>query len=75
MSKCFRVQKQIIPFEEWAEVYDYEEGQRIKIEDLINQLYHNAIQDNSMSLTPCEHYRDYIYIDDVVMGIEKLLKF
>ena len=28
-----------------------------------------------MSLTPCEHYRDYIHIDDVVIGIEKLFRF
>ena len=52
--------------------YAYGEGQR---KDSINQLYYNAIQNNPISLTPCEHYRDYIYIDDVVIGIEKLLRF
>ena len=53
--------------------YAYGEGQRK--DSLINQLYHNAIQNNLMLLTPCEHYRDYIHIDDVVMGVEKLLSF
>ena len=53
--------------------YAYGEGQRK--DSLINQLYNNAIQNNPMSLTPCEHYRDYIHIDDVVIGIEKLFRF
>ncbi len=53
--------------------YAYGGGQRK--DSLINQLYHNAIQNNPMLLTPCEHFRDYIHIDDVVIGIEKLLSF
>ena len=53
--------------------YAYGAGQREN--SLINQLFFNAIHNKAISLTPCDHFRDYIYIDDVVTGIEKLFRF
>lgn len=50
--------------------YAYGAGQQHN--SLINQLYKNSIENNKMKLSPCEHYRDYIYIEDVVRGIEKI---
>lgn len=37
---------------------------------LINQLYRNYLEKTTMNLSPCEHYRDYIYISDVIKGIQ-----
>ncbi len=53
--------------------YAYGEGQRKN--SLINQLYSSGRDGKIIKLTPCEHFRDYIYIDDVVVGIEKLISF
>ena len=39
---------------------------------LINQLYAAYVEDATMDLSPCEHYRDYIFISDVVHGIEMI---
>jgi len=52
--------------------YAYGAGQQHN--SLVNQLYQNSIVNNGMQLSPCEHYRDYIYIEDVVKGIEKISK-
>lgn len=53
--------------------YAYGEGQRK--DSLINQLFNSGREGKNIKLTPCEHFRDYIHIDDVVVGIEKLLSF
>lgn len=37
---------------------------------LINQLYRSYLEKTTMNLSPCEHFRDYIYISDVVKGIQ-----
>ena len=37
---------------------------------LISQLYRSYLEKTTMNLSPCEHYRDYIYISDVVKGIQ-----
>lgn len=37
---------------------------------LINQLYKSYLEKSAINLSPCEHYRDYIYISDVVKGIK-----
>jgi nucleoside-diphosphate-sugar epimerase len=37
---------------------------------LINQLYKSYVENSTMNLSPCEHYRDYIAISDVVHGIK-----
>ena len=47
-------------------------GQRSS--SLINQLYDCYLDKSIMNLSPCEHYRDYIYISDVVKGITLLEK-
>ena len=47
--------------------YAYGAGQYAN--SLINQLYKSYIENKKMKLSPCEHYRDYIYISDVVQGI------
>lgn len=39
---------------------------------LINQLYQNAVEKSTMNLSPCEHYRDYIHVSDVVEGIKRI---
>ena len=44
-------------------------------DSLINQLYCNAIKNNPMSLTPCEHYRDYIIYRRCSDGRRKIVKF
>jgi nucleoside-diphosphate-sugar epimerase len=36
---------------------------------LINQLYRSSVGGLELSLTPCEHYRDYVYVSDVTEGI------
>ena len=41
---------------------------------LINQLYRNCVKNSVMNLSPCEHYRDYIHISDVVHGIKLMSK-
>ena len=37
---------------------------------LINQLYKSYLEKSTMNLSPCEYYRDYIYISDVIQGIK-----
>lgn len=37
---------------------------------LINQLYRCYLEKSTVNLSPCEQYRDYIYISDVVCGIK-----
>ena len=37
---------------------------------LINQLYKSYLEKSTLNLSSCEHYRDYIYIADVVNGIK-----
>jgi UDP-glucuronate decarboxylase len=39
---------------------------------LINQLYRNFLDKTVMNLSPCEHYRDYIYVADAVDGIKRI---
>jgi len=39
---------------------------------LINQLYRSYLDKTVMKLSPCEHFRDYIYIADVVDGIRRI---
>ena len=50
--------------------YAYGAGQ--KHNSLINQLFKSAEDGQNMDLSPCEHYRDYIYIEDVAQGLEKI---
>ena len=50
--------------------YAYGAGQ--KHNSLINQLFKSAEDGQDMDLSPCEHYRDYIYIEDVAQGLEKI---
>ena len=50
--------------------YAYGAGQQHN--SLINQLFENSRNGTEMSLSPCEHYRDYIYIEDVAKGLEKI---
>ena len=39
---------------------------------LKNQLFKSSIEGTSISLSPCEHYRDYIYVGDVAEGITRI---
>jgi len=39
---------------------------------LINDLYQAHIRGTSVSLSPCEHYRDYIHMVDVVEGLRRI---
>jgi nucleoside-diphosphate-sugar epimerase len=39
---------------------------------LIKQLFECSLTENNMSLSPCLHYRDYIYISDAIKGFIKL---
>jgi nucleoside-diphosphate-sugar epimerase len=50
--------------------YTYGSGQ--KHNSLINQLFQSYLSDSQMSLSPCEHYRDYIHVLDAAKGIAKL---
>jgi len=50
--------------------YTYGSGQQHN--SLINQLYKNSISNNIMELSPCEQFRDYIYVEDAVNGIYKI---
>ena len=51
--------------------YTYGAGQ--KENSLINQIYNCSLGNEDMNLSPCEHYRDYIHVSDVAIGIEKFL--
>jgi UDP-glucose 4-epimerase len=50
--------------------YTYGVGQ--KHNSLINQLFQNSIQGDEMSLSPCEHYRDYIHVSEAAEGIIRI---
>ena len=39
---------------------------------LINDLFQAYLKGTSVSLSPCEHYRDYIHIIDVVEGLRRI---
>jgi len=47
--------------------YTYGAGQQH--DSLINQLYKNAVEGNEMQLSPCVHFRDYIFVEDAARGI------
>jgi nucleoside-diphosphate-sugar epimerase len=49
--------------------YTYGAGQ--KENSLINQVYRCSLGNENMNLSPCEHFRDYIHVYDVVKAIEK----
>ncbi len=53
--------------------YVYGYGQRKS--SLINELINAKLDQRTTVLGPCEHYRDYVFVDDVVSGIEKLIYF
>jgi nucleoside-diphosphate-sugar epimerase len=52
--------------------YVYGPGQRKG--SLINELFESFCEDRDAILSPCEHFRDYIYVQDVVDGIIRLTK-
>lgn len=52
--------------------YTYGAGQQHN--SLINQLYKNAVAGNEMKLSPCLHYRDYIFVEDAARGIIEMAK-
>ncbi|MDC1023093.1 NAD(P)-dependent oxidoreductase, partial [Alphaproteobacteria bacterium] len=52
--------------------YTYGAGQ--KHNSLINQLFQKSITGGEMSLSPCEHYRDYIHVTDAAMGISRIVE-
>ena len=52
--------------------YVYGPGQRQG--SLINELFEAHVQHRDARLGPCQHYRDYIYVQDVVAGIMRLMK-
>jgi len=39
---------------------------------LINDLYQSYLKGTDVSLSPCEHYRDYIHMIDVVEGLRRI---
>jgi nucleoside-diphosphate-sugar epimerase len=39
---------------------------------LINDLYQAHLKKTSVSLSPCEHYRDYVHVLDVVEGLRRI---
>ena len=52
--------------------YTYGSGQ--KPNSLLNQLLRCSLGNEIMQLSPCEHYRDYIHISDVVEGMKKIIR-
>jgi len=52
--------------------YTYGAGQRHN--SLINQLYKNVVTGKEMQLSPCVHFRDYIYVEDAARGIIEMAK-
>ena len=50
--------------------YAFGSGQRQ--DSLINQLYKCSVNGTDIDLSPCTHYRDYIYVEDAALGIVKL---
>jgi nucleoside-diphosphate-sugar epimerase len=51
--------------------YTYGAGQ--KANSLINQLFQCSLGNEIMQLSPCEIFRDYIHISDVVEGMKKII--
>lgn len=52
--------------------YTYGAGQQHN--SLINQLHKNAVAGNEMQLSPCTHFRDYIFVEDAAEGIIAMAK-
>lgn len=52
--------------------YVYGPGQRAG--SLINELFRAYTEKTRPQLGPCEHYRDYVHVQDVAEGIVRLLK-
>lgn len=50
--------------------YTYGAGQ--KHNSLINQLFKSSLQGGDMNLSPCEHFRDYIYVSEAAEGIIRI---
>jgi UDP-glucuronate decarboxylase len=50
--------------------YTYGVGQ--KHNSLINQLFETYVQAGTIGLSPCEHYRDYLYVAEAAEGIRKI---
>jgi nucleoside-diphosphate-sugar epimerase len=50
--------------------YTYGAGQ--KHNSLINQLFKSSLSGDDISLSPCEHFRDYIHVSDAAEGISEL---
>ena len=50
--------------------YVYGAGQRPG--SLINDLYQASLTGTEVSLSPCEHYRDYIHVSEVAEGLRRL---
>jgi dTDP-6-deoxy-L-talose 4-dehydrogenase (NAD+) len=50
--------------------YVYGAGQRPG--SLINDLYQASLTGAEVSLSPCEHYRDYIHVSEVAEGLRRL---
>jgi nucleoside-diphosphate-sugar epimerase len=51
--------------------YAYGSGQRDN--SLINQLFKSYLTNSKLNLTSCNHFRDYIHINDVIEGIIQIL--
>ncbi len=51
--------------------YTYGAGQTHN--SLINQLYKAYLRGDNMNLSPCDQFRDYIYLSQAIMGMEKIL--
>ena len=50
--------------------YTYGAGQTHN--SLINQLFKASLSVDDISLSPCEHFRDYIHVSDAAEGISEL---
>lgn len=50
--------------------YTYGAGQ--KHNSLINQLFQCYLKNDAIKLSPCENYRDYIYVSEAAEGISKI---
>jgi len=50
--------------------YVFGSGQRQG--SLINDLFQAHLKGTSVNLSPCEHYRDYIHVSDVVEGLKRI---